>query len=164
MTVKKTVFLLFAAIVTIALTGCSSNTVSGDVMESVSNGKSMIIYDDLPCQHCWAPKDRKVVSAEVSKWLKEATPYKDSIPKDSDSSSKVISANNISPSTLHISNKLTISPCWYLYNDNQLYQKRFVDNVIEIDKSGEKSYWESKELYNWLKNDRWKPEFEKEFS
>lgn len=156
---KKLVFFLSAAIVALALTGCSS-TVSGDVLNSINNAKQILITDDTAAAGYWNPKDQNSVMSEVTGWLKEAKPYKGTVPQTEGTGDKV--AGNIWPSTLHISGTLTISPACALSSEKQSFKIRYVENVILLDKSGEKSYWESKELYDWLKNDKWEPEFQKE--
>jgi len=44
-------------------------------------------------------------------------------------------------------------------NGNQLYQTKYIQNIVVFNDNGKVTYLKDKQLYDWLKNDQWKTEF-----
>lgn len=135
---------------------------SEDELGSIANGKASL-SDDMPCCRCWAPKDQQAVLSKVASWLQTAQSYTGEMPE---SQYTGVFYANIAPSELHVTtsdnHKITIQPAFYLIKDKESYTKDYVPDVLELDKDGTKSYIQSPELFDWLKNDNWKTEFEPE--
>lgn len=134
-------------------------------LKGISNTSRIIIADDKPDQTGWTPKKQEITLSKITSWLKQANLYKGEIPKPRNLGNKELVFNAyIGPSILNVftsdSHNITIKPAYYIdKNDNNLYSAYYINNVLEFDYDGQKSYIESNQLFDWLKNDKWKTEF-----
>lgn len=130
-------------------------------LKSISNGGLVSITDDSAASIWWLPKSQKNTLYEVISWLQQAKPYKGKIPQSQNS---VVSHGNIGPSVLYIStsdkHEITIHPAFYLVSDGKSFEVKYITDVLQINNDGQKNYIQSNQLYSWLKNNKWKTEFE----
>lgn len=134
-------------------------------LKDITNSERIIIGNDKPCQSVWTPKKQENTLAEITSWLQQAKLYKGEIPKPKNlGNEELISNAYIGPSILNIftsdNHKITIEPACYIdKNDSNLYSDHYITNVLEFDYDGKKTYIESNQLFDWLKNDKWETEF-----
>lgn len=135
-----------------------AGVISNTELESIANSGVVSLADDSPAGIWWIPKTQKNTLCEVLYWLQQAKPYEGEIPKDQ--SSGIFNAN-IEPSTLFITTSdkhmIAIKPAFYLTSNGR---KSFISEVLQLSNNKQKSYIQSSQLFNWLKNDEWKTEFE----
>lgn len=96
-------------------------------------------------------------------WLQQAEQYKGEIPQDQ--ISEIFHAN-IGPAKLYITTSdkrtITIQPAFYLASkDGKSFEKRYITDVLQLSNDKQKSYVQSGELFNWLKNNKWESEMRK---
>lgn len=100
--------------------------------------------------------------SKVLSWLTQATLYNEQIP-EANFSETVQFGGNINPSCLTINcdgHSILIQPANYLFKEeNGNIAVKYVEGVVMIERDGKKSYIEADNLYKWLKNNEWKPEF-----
>jgi hypothetical protein len=96
-------------------------------------------------------------------WLEQAKLYSGEIPSSQTSSDTVFSAN-VGPSVLYINTSdqqtITIRPAFYLVADGKGYKKSYLSDVLIFNDGKQVIYIQSSQLYDWLKDDQWKSEFE----
>ncbi len=154
------------------MTGCVKRSDSSKMVETVvisttelkSIDKSSIVSltDDSPGSILLIPKVKETTLSEVISWLQQAKEYKGKIPQSQISG---MFKANIGPSKLYIAtsdkHEITIQPAFYLVsNDDNGYEVRYVTDVLKLNNDKQEMYVQSSELFNWLKNDKWKTEFE----
>lgn len=119
----------------------------------------------------YVPKNQKAALSKVVTWLKQAEPYKEEIPKPTyglttSSPSQehpmvamsIFSSDNpmyVSPSAYYI------IPATYIKNTKGYYRRCFIKNVIVLYRfvDGPPKYIKSRQLYNYLKSNKWKKDF-----
>jgi hypothetical protein len=124
------------------------------------------LSDDSASSNILFPKNQKETINKVLSWLTEATLYKAQIPKPNFSET-IQSAGNMMPSHLVINwgkHSIILQPANYFFKENEDYKVKYVENIVSIEKDGQKNYIESQQLYRWLKNDEWTSEFTTEYS
>lgn len=131
-------------------------------LKSIANSGVASLTDDSAASIWWVPKDKKTTLNEVTSWLQQAKPYKGKIPK---SQNVGIFKGNIFPSKLYIKtsdeHEVTIQPAFYIAISNgKSSVVNYINNVLQLKNGNQKIYIQSSELFNWLKNDKWKTEFE----
>lgn len=119
------------------------------------------LSDDSASSNILFPKNQKETINKVLSWLTEATLYKAQIPEPNFSETVV---GNITPFYSHLvinwgKHYIILQPANYLFKENETHHVKFVENIISIEKDGQKNYIESQQLYRWLKNDEWTSEF-----
>ncbi|WP_026884706.1 hypothetical protein [Clostridium akagii] len=138
----------------------NARVISTMELKSIARGGVVSLVDDSPAAFSWAPRNQKITLSEITYWLHGATIYRGKIPK---SQNVALFKANVGPSILNISysNKvnITIQPAFYLGSKNAL-NIQYIRDVLQLNNDGKKSYIQSKQLFNWLKNDKWKTEFE----
>ncbi|GFZ29976.1 hypothetical protein CSC2_05020 [Clostridium zeae] len=132
-------------------------------LKDITSSERIDIDDDTPAQGKWTSKDQEATLSEVLPWLKQAKLYKGEMPEASNlGKDEPVFNANIGPSILSIStsNKhiIKIKPAFHINSDNG--HINYYVNVVEFDYDGQKTYIESNQLYEWLKNNKWKTEFE----
>ena len=140
--------------------GNPSVILAAGLREIADRGK-VTLMDDTPAAKCWTPKSNQATLVEITSWLQRATLYHGALPSPQ-TSSAVVFAANIAPSTLLINtpdHKITIQPFFYLNSEGKAYQKSYLPGVLILNDGGQKTYFQSGRLYDWLKNDQWKNEF-----
>lgn len=135
--------------------------ISANDIKNIGNSGEVSLTDDTAASIWWVPKNQKDILYEVISWLQRAKPYKGSIPEDQISA--VVHAN-IEPSKLYITTSdkhvITIQPVFYLASNDGKYQVCYVAGILEFNNDKQKIYIQSNELFDWLKNNKWKTEFE----
>lgn len=136
--------------------------ISTSKLKSIENSGVISLADDSPASFYWVPKNQKTTLYEVTSWLQQAKPYKGKIPK---SQNVGMFNGNIDPSILYIKtsdeHEITIQPAFYLApSDGKSFVVHYINNVLQLNNDKQKIYIQSSELFNWLKNDKWKTEFE----
>ena len=130
-------------------------------LKSIASGGEISLADGSPASIWWLPKTQKTTLYEVMTWLQQAKLYKGKIPQ---SHNVVVSHGKIGSSALCIStpdkHEITIQPAFYLVSDGKSFEVQYITDVLQINNDGQKSYIQSSQLYSWLKNDKWKMEFE----
>ena len=134
--------------------------ISASELKSIANSGVINLTDDSCASTFWIPKAQNITLSEVTTWLQQAQPYKGKIPKSAQSR---IFHGNIGPSALYIStsdkHEISIQPFYYLVSVGTGYKTCYLADVLILDNDGHKGYIQSSQLYNWLKNDKWKTEF-----
>lgn len=128
-------------------------------LKYISKTDKISIVEDKPCMLIWVPQKQTATLSEVTSWLQQAVIYECKIPKPKNlGKGEVISNAYTGPSVLDLftsnNHRITIEPACYGEN-------RYINNVLEFDFDGQKTYIESGILYKWLKDDNWKTEFKK---
>ena len=127
---------------------------------------SLSIADDSPASIWWNPQDQSNVISQVSAWLQAATPYTGTIPL----SAQAMVMDYLGPSRLYLktsNNQTTISiyPAYYFtetedtQDGESLIHVQYVQNVVACNNGQSVAYFQSEPLFNWLKTDQWKNEF-----
>lgn len=155
----------FSLIILLCLVGvyffriCGKNVFSATELERISKG-NIHIKDDTAASKYWIPNNEKSTLSEVTTWLKNSNPYRQSIPKTLDNA---IFAGNILPASLVVNfsnaHEIIILPATYIELDGNHYKVHFITDVLQFSNDGKITYIKSKELYDWLKNDKWQAEF-----
>lgn len=133
-------------------------------LKTIETGGKVNLTPDSPCQTWEVPKDNKAVLSKVTTWLQQAKPYIGRIPK---SNCTGVFSGYFGPAILYITtsdnHKITIKPAYYtipeMTEHGKMYANHYVANVLELDYDQQRSYIQSSQLYNWLKNDKWRTEF-----
>jgi hypothetical protein len=133
-------------------------------LKTIETGGKVSITSEGPCQICQTPKYNKPVLSKVTTWLQQAKPYIGRIPKSD--CPRVLFGGYIGPATMHITmpdkREITIKPAYYtipeMTEHGKMYANHYVANVLELDYDQQRSYIQSSQLYNWLKNGKWKTE------
>ena len=127
--------------------------------------QSLSISDEGPCIRSWAPRDQQHVIARVLAWLKTVAPYEEKIPPQP---TTLIIGDYVGPSHLHLTTsdrgrQLDIYPAYYYTVNKQNgwteVQANYIPDVIVLWSPTGVSYFNSAQLYDWLKTDQWKTEF-----
>lgn len=128
----------------------------------INTSVTVTIVDDLPASGFWTPRSQKTTISKVMTWLTQSTLYKTQIP-EANFWETVQFAGNIMPSHLNINwdgKSMQLQPATYLFKDGSgNIVVKYVEDVVMLEKDEQKSYIESHQLYKWLKNNEWKPEF-----
>ena len=142
--------------------------------------QSIIITDDSAASCGWIPNNQQSVLSQVLSWLKNAKPYAEEIPK----SQKFYHHGDFGPSVLHLitsdKHQITLYPAYYIAIsgkkdatfyifghgnvstiENPMYQLQYVNNVLVLDNGRDQTYIKSEQIFNWLKTNQWKLEFER---
>ena len=129
-------------------------------LKSIKRHGVVSVEGNSPAALVWVPKIQKNTLNEIMFWLNEATIYKGKIPK---SQNVALFKANVGPSILHIyfseKDNISIQPAFYLGSNNALDIQYIID-VLQLNNDGQKSYIKSEKLFHWLKDDKWKTEFE----
>lgn len=149
----------------IALSKLSGTKVISSIeIKNITLSGDIRIADDSPASGEWTPKIRKNTLNEIITWLQQAKQYKEKIPKSQIPPERFKA--NIEPSTLFITTSdkhvITIQPAFYLSlkkGVNSGVQVKYVTNILILKKDNQESYIQCTNLYDWLKNDKWKTEF-----
>ncbi len=154
------------------MTGCVERSDSSKMVEtgvisttelkSIEKSSIVSLTDDSPASIWWIPKVQETTLSEVISWLQQAKEYRGKIPQSQISG---VFKANIGPSKLYIAtsdkHEITIQPAFYsVANDGKGSEVCYVTDVLELSNDKQKVYIQSSELFNWLKNDKWKTEFE----
>lgn len=137
----------------------SSNApaLSPEMLKDIESGEIANLADDGACSKIWTPENQESTLSKITSWLQRSATYTGQVPTPQ---KKLVFNANIAPSIIFIKtlNKRTVSvqPAFYADADNKIC---YVKNVLQLNFDGKKSYIESEQLYNWLKNDEWKAEF-----
>jgi|GEM_PF-5821214 hypothetical protein len=127
---------------------------------NIANGSVVRLADDTCRSMWWEPKTQITTLYKVTYWLHQAKSYKGKVPLSQYNGA--FHKENIGPSILYIStwdkHKISIQPSFFLDSDGNV---RFVTDVLQLNNDGHISYIQSSQLYNWLKNDKWKTQFER---
>lgn len=142
--------------------------------------QSIYINDDSPGGGGWIPKNGIDVLSQVLPWIKTAGLYTGKVPQSVEFSHH----GYLGPSRLHIvisgTQRITIYPAYYIVKngktdtaasvddrgvitrmENPEYQLEYAQDVLVFDNGVGRTYIKSVPLYNWLKNNQWKSEFER---
>lgn len=159
---KKKILIGSFLLIILLCIGINVNKVLSDTkaeLQSISTSGSIIIWDDSPMSALWIPNNQESTLSELTTWLNNSNPYSGKIPK---SSSTGVSAANIFPSRLCINtsnnHQIIIVPAIYFKMD----QVKYITDVLQLSNDGNITYIKSKELYDWLINDKWQEEFKKD--
>jgi len=140
-----------------------SGAISAEELKSISNGEVVSLTDDSPAALWWIPKSQDTTLSEITSWLEQSKLYSGEIPSSQTSSDTVFSAN-VGPSVLYINTSdqqtITIRPAFYLVADGKGYKKSYLSDVLIFNDGKQVIYIQSSQLYDWLKDDQWKSEFE----
>lgn len=121
------------------------------------------IQDDFPCSTIWKPTSQDKTLEKVISWLNKAQVYTDNVPASSASAKNAVFYANILPSTLSINSSnnhiIMIQPVMYLIESGNGFQRNYLENVLKLTDGDSKVYIQSKQLYDWLKNDKWQSNF-----
>lgn len=132
-------------------------------LESISNIKTIHVVDDSAAAILWVPKSPHSTLSKIAFWLKQAKGYNGVIPSSQTSPDAIFNAN-IAPSALNINtydrHTITIQPVWYLISNGTGYTSHYLSGVLKVVDNKQEDYIQSSQLYDWLKNDKWKAEFE----
>ena len=140
----------------------TNGIISASELKSVLSSADVSLADDSPASRLWVPKNRTDTLGEVMGWLAKAKTYNGQIPKSQVSGAF---AANIGPAVLYITtddnHKINLKPAYYLAASNgQTCKVCYVADVLQIQNDNQICYIQSSQLYDWLKNDQWKTEFE----
>lgn len=181
---KRRVFLRgLAGLVILTLAGCGNATTGGEPTNaphglygiplsepthplSIPKIKLLTIQDDSKAAKIWTPINLQQSKSIIISLLTGATPsivHMQNLP--------VVQFNaNVAPSMLRIigtnGQKLSIYPAYYIakggvrQNGNLMYTAKYIQDTIAVRQSGHVIYLKDGKMYNWLKNDRWKANFE----
>jgi hypothetical protein len=129
-------------------------------LKSIATGGTISLIDDSPASSIWVPRNQKITLSEITSWLHDATIYKGKIPN---SQNVALFKANVGPSILYISfydkDNITIQPAFYL-GSNNAHDIEYITDVLQLNNHGQKNYIKSQKLFNWLKNNKWKTEFQ----
>lgn len=164
---------LILLVLALLLPGCHSvheggssadgiGVIPADEIDAIASGGKVTLIDDSAAAIYQVPKNTDAMRAKIAPWLRALRPYTGDVPQ---TAGPVVFNANISPSRLILStadgHTLTVCPAFYLVSAGPLsYTKKFVPDVLLLENDGEKSYGTSPALYEWLKNDKWKTDFE----
>lgn len=141
-----------------------SGEVPLSIIKIISEGGEVGIADDTPASKCWIPKSQNLTVSTIAVWLSGAKLYSGTVPSSFQTSSNAVFNANIGPSALYIntydSHRITLQPVWYTEPDGTGYKTNYLSGVVELIYDSQKYYVESNKIYEWLKNDKWKSEFE----
>lgn len=143
--------------------------------------KSIRINDDSAANIWWVPYNQKSVLSHVSLWLDSATPYTGKITQLYE-----VGIRNayVGPARITLAtgdnHLIVIYPAYYIEksgkadtaisknkygvvttSENLEFQVQYVKDVLVFNNKGIITYLKSEPLYNWLKQDQWKKEFER---
>jgi len=108
------------------------------------------------------PIDLNSTKTQVLNWLKIAEPLSVQLPQSKSKKQWTTSAYT-GPSTLylHLKDKenITIAPAYYIWVTNSGFTYHYLDGVIAYENGNKKAYFKDPALYQWLKDDQWKPQF-----
>lgn len=131
-------------------------------LRSISNGGVIRLADDSYASICWIPKSQNSTLSKITLLLKQAKLYNGKIPSSHTSSDVVFNAY-IGPSTLYINtsdkHKITIQPVFYILSDRTRCRIDYLSGVLKFIDDKQIIYIQSSQLYDWLKNNKWKLEF-----
>ncbi|SMC19269.1 hypothetical protein SAMN02745134_00782 [Clostridium acidisoli DSM 12555] len=141
----------------------ATQVISNSKIKSIKNSGTISLVDDSPASLYWVPKNQRTTLYEVTSWLQQAKLYEGEIPK---SQSIGIFNGNINPSILYIKtsneHEITIQPAFYfVLNNGKSFEVRYVHDVLQLNNDKQKIYIQSSKLFKWLRNDKWKTEFER---
>jgi hypothetical protein len=135
-------------------------------LKSISNGASVSLLPDYPMTLLMVPKSPNSTLSEITAWLENASPYNGEISSSKNTSSTMTYAAYTGPSVLYINtpdgHKITIEPVIYYASSGTGYERKYLSNVLLFSDDNRKMYITSGQLYDWLKNDKWKSEFDRE--
>lgn len=179
------VLIIFVSVIFVS--GCEKQSSNPPFPSSVSFNlptsiQSITISDDSLASIGWTPKDQKAVLFKVTSWLNKATPYTGKIPQ---SQGPYVWHANVGPSELHVlttdKHQIAIYPAHYIAKtgkfdtatsidehgvvtttQNPELKVQYIQEVLLVDNNGERTFIKSEPLYDWLKKDQWKMEFERE--
>lgn len=106
----------------------------------------------------YKPKDNNTTLKKLQGWLDQSTLYTQTVPQ----SERFTTSVYIGPPLLHISDHILIQPAEYDTLEGNLIKKHEIADIIEVNRDGIKFYLNSKDLYDWLKNNQWKSDFQTE--
>jgi hypothetical protein len=140
----------------------STAVISTTELKNILNHGEVILMEGCPASGLYVPKNQETVLSKVTSWIQQAKLYEGKIPK-SQSIEKIHAY--IGPSVLNISiwdkYKIKIQPAfYYAVGDKKYIEPHYINGVLELYKNGQKSYIKSNQFYSWLKNNKWKAEFE----
>lgn len=142
---------------------CNGGVIPTYAIKSIESSGEVSIADDSCAAIIWVPKSKNTTLSKVLIWIKSAELYKGTIPKSTFSG--VLHANT-NPSCLIINtsgqHSLKILPAFYRTKDDITGRHHFIPDVLTLTCDNHTITVKSKELYNWLKNDKWKSEFKME--
>lgn len=165
---KIIIFGTLAAMFLCFISGCGEKSGNSQVISAVElkefmdNGK-IAVADGSIQNYKRAPKNQKTALSRTLNWLKQAKPYKGETPIPWSGETSGYSG----PAQLDIYTPdkdiyIKISPAVSYEVKGIVFKGHFVKNVIWFNNGGQISYIESRQLYNYLKNNRWKRDFKKE--
>lgn len=163
LTVSVGLFIGFRGIYANNVTGANSSkdtVLTAKQLKDISKSKAVTIADDSRASIIWTPKNQKNTLYKIASYLKQAKLYTGKIPKIH----FIGTYNaNIMPSKLNIAidkrNQIIIQPAFYGDDKDNGLRINYIDNVLSMIRNNKKIYIESKDLFKWLKEDRWKTEF-----
>lgn len=136
-------------------------------LKNITKNAKVVIANNKPCQTGWIPKNQGNTLSEIIFWLQQAKSYKGEIlkPKNVPEGENLVFNAYIGPCILNIStsnnHRITIEPASYIEKDDGkfYYSTHYTTNVLEFDYDGKKTYIESSQLFDWLKDNKWEGEF-----
>lgn len=170
---RKLTGVIMALITLLTVNGCSSrNTTTSPVVTpaqqtvkipTANDVQSITIADDFAGSAYWSPDDKFKITTKVIDWLKTSKPVSVQIPHIALPSTQS-SGGYSGPSRLilHSINRgtITIYPVFYsTKKGGGDYTIQYVDSIIEYDSGDNVYYFDSPNIYKWLKDDQWKQEF-----
>lgn len=134
---------------------------------SVQSIQSERLVGDGICFGEYSPKNPSKAANQTLEWLKDAQPLSVKISKSHDN--YVTSGCGLPYSSLHFQtnngDQFDLFPAFYIWEKRSLFghptfEMRYVEDVIEVNEDGKPYFFRSKRLYNWLKSDGWKNDFD----
>ena len=127
--------------------------------------KSMNIANDGAVSLWMVPQNPNTTIHQILKWLKSAEPVSVQLPHSNWTKSWITSGYT-GPSIIYIHLKnnelVTISPAYYIWETNNSLN-HYLNGIISYNIQNHKIYYfKAPLLYQWLKEDQWKPQFKNE--
>lgn len=130
-------------------------------LENIKSSGNVTLTSDSYAAVICVPKDPHATLSKITDWLIQAKVYDQDIPRSTGTG--IVNAN-LAPATLRIAlsgqNEVTILPAYYIVSGVNTFKKYFIKDVLQVNNSGAVGYIRSSPLYDWLKDDQWKSEFD----
>lgn len=168
---KWAIIFVFISLSLCLFSGCSRQQVQKDSkstftdseLQNIEKSNKVLMEEGFQMAGHLPDSLQKILS-EITGWMKEAKPYTNKIPKSDDFTTSVYVGPAILSLTTADNNEIKLTPAYYVklkygMGLNFIY----INNVICYSKNDKVRYFVLKELYDWLKNNKWKLEFHSEY-